>query len=148
MVDSFSRFLVVCTGNICRSPLAEALLRRRLGARRIDAEVRSAGAGALVGEPADPMAKRLGAGLGVDLASHRGRQLTQDDLRWAELVLVLDEGHRSRVAGLDPAARGKVFLLGHFGVGAIPDPYGRSDEFWKAVVQLIDQSVSEWVARL
>ena len=148
LLDTFSKLLVVCTGNICRSPLAAALLQRRLGGRSLEAEVRSAGTGALVGEPADVMAQTYGAALGVTLASHRARQLTLDELRWAELVLVLDEGHRQRVVEFDPAARGKVFLLGQFGAGPIPDPYSRSEEFWQSVAQLIDQSVAEWVARL
>ena len=81
-----NRVLVVCVGNICRSPMAEAMLRARLG-RRPRFEVSSAGVGALVGHPADPFAMELMRERGLDIAAHRARQVTPELVAAHDLVL-------------------------------------------------------------
>ncbi|MFL5359908.1 MAG: low molecular weight phosphotyrosine protein phosphatase, partial [Myxococcales bacterium] len=77
----FDRVLMVCTGNICRSPMAQVLLADALKKRGIDVAVESAGLGALVGHPADPIAVKLMQARGLDLSGHRGRQLTREIIR-------------------------------------------------------------------
>ncbi|MBP6133345.1 MAG: low molecular weight phosphotyrosine protein phosphatase, partial [Thauera sp.] len=74
----FDKILTLCTGNICRSPLAEFLLRDRLAARGRAATVASAGIGALVGHPADETTQRVALRHGIDLSPHVARQLTPE----------------------------------------------------------------------
>lgn len=144
----YDRILVVCTGNICRSPVGEYLLRDALikAGRRVD--VSSAGVGALVGEPAHETAIKMMQVRGVDLNPHRARQADVSICRQADLVLVMESHHREALTDIDPAVRGKTFLLGHWGKFEIPDPYRRSQSAWDEAVALIDRGVAEWVKRL
>lgn len=105
------RILTVCTGNICRSPAAERLLAAGLGP---SVSVRSAGTGALVGEPIDPGMARLLVAAGVAVDGFAARQLRPDLLGEADLVLALTRNHRSRVVDLLPTALGRSFTLLEF----------------------------------
>ena len=102
--------LVVCTGNICRSPAVERLLAAELGAGP-EVRVASAGVGAVVGAPiAEPMAALLrDAGASPD--DFAARQLTEPMLREADLILALTRAHRSRIVGLYPRAVRRTFTL-------------------------------------
>jgi low molecular weight protein-tyrosine phosphatase len=105
--------LAVCTGNICRSPAAEFLLRAGLG-DDAGIEVTSAGISALAGEPvADPMARLLRA-RGVDPTGFVARQLDPVAVRGADLVLTMTAEQRSAVVGRAPAAVRRTFTLGEF----------------------------------
>ncbi len=111
-----SRFsvLTVCTGNICRSPLAEQLLRAGC-AQWPEVVVTSAGTGALVGEPmtdqAQALARRYG---GAAPEGHRARQLAVEQLRDADLVLALSREHRRTIVQLYPRATRHTFTLREF----------------------------------
>lgn len=144
----FNRILTVCTGNICRSPAAEFFLRQRIKALGRPVEAQSAGIGALVNHPADATTCAMMQSRGVDLSAHRGSQLVRERLRWAELVLVMEQHHRDAVLALDPAARGKTFLLGHWTNTEIPDPYRRGDEAHAEALRLIEAAVGPWVEKL
>ena len=105
--------LTVCTGNVCRSPLAQALLELVL--RGLPVRVASAGTRALAGEPPTEQTERIARDLGAGhAAAHRARQLTADDLRGADLVLTADRGHRRAVAELLPRAARVAFTLREF----------------------------------
>ncbi len=144
----FNRILTVCTGNICRSPAAEFLLRQR--AQRIGKHVEtcSAGIGALVNHPAEEATCAIMNARGVDLSTHHATQLTRERLRWAELVLVMEKHHRDAVLAMDPTARGKTFLLGHWTKTEIPDPYRRDDAAHAEALQLIEDALDPWVGKL
>ena len=144
----YERILVVCTGNICRSPVGEFLLRSTLNAAGRKAEVRSAGVGALVNDPAHDTAIAMMASRGLDLTPHRAQQATPDLCRWAQLVLVMEPHHREALTDIDPAVRGKTFLLGHWQKKEIPDPYKRSRDVWTHAVKLIDEGVEAWAKKL
>ncbi len=102
--------LVVCEGNLCRSPLAERLLRARLGDAS-QVRVSSAGTNAVVGAAMDPMAAAELTRLGGDPAGAAGRQLTPELIRDADLVLTATRLQRSYVVGLAPAALKRTFTL-------------------------------------
>jgi protein-tyrosine phosphatase len=139
----FERILVVCVGNICRSPMAEVVLARELAAAGLRSTVQSAGISALVDRPADPIAVELMAARGLDLSAHRARQLTPELLRGTELVLVMEAGHQRAVESLSPTARGKVLRLGKWGNFDVPDPYRRPREEFERALALIDRGVAD-----
>lgn len=108
------RILIVCTGNVCRSPMAERLLRAGLAERWGDGagvEVTSAGTGALVGEPMTPQTAVLVSQHGGDPDGHRARQLTEALVAEADLVLALTRAHRSAVVEAHPLALRRAFTL-------------------------------------
>ena len=139
----FNRVLVVCVGNICRSPMAEALLRARLGHRpRFD--VSSAGVSALVGHPADESAILLMKERGIDISSHRARQLTPLLAAEADLILVMESGHERAVLDIAPQARGKVHRIGRFGNFDVPDPYRLPRAAFLDALNLCERAIAEY----
>src|SRR5213595_1634292 len=122
------RILLVCTGNICRSPLAAALLQRALAQRGIDGlEVASAGTGAWDGAPVSEGAYLVGLERGLDLSAHRARLLTRELIEEADLVLTMARHHRARVDEL--GGEGRVFVLGEYAgregdEAEVSDPFG------------------------
>ncbi len=142
----FSRILVVCTGNICRSPVAEAMLRQALPAKQFS----SAGLGALVGHGVEPTARALAEADGLNVTDHQARQLTREMLTDADLVLVMSAGQRRAVGELAPEALGKTMPLGKWlpGEPDIPDPYRKSREVFEHVHELLKAAVGEWARRL
>jgi protein-tyrosine phosphatase len=118
----FDSILLVCTGNICRSPMAEALLADQLAPS--GKRVASAGIAALAGRPADRLAQEVMKEHGHDLSAHRGRQLNAALLAAADLVLALDESHRRWMVENFPQFRGRVFKLGKWRADRdVADPY-------------------------
>lgn len=140
---SFEFILVVCVGNICRSPTAELLLRRALPGRRIE----SAGLAAVVGAGMEATARALVEEQGLDGSAHKARQLSREQCRQADLILVMEQRHREAVARLCPEARGKTFLLGPEQAD-IADPYRCSREFFELTYRQIDAGCAYWTNRL
>lgn len=141
----FDRILVVCVGNICRSPALERLLQSRLP----DKQVSSAGLGALVGKPIDAeMKKQLLEG-GVDPEGHAARQLNRDMLNQADIVLVMEPGHRKAIADILPGAMAKTFLAGKWlGDESVGDPYRKSPEVFAICFAQLVECADSWVSKL
>lgn len=143
----FDSVLVVCAGNICRSPTAEYVLKSKLEGKNI--EVSSAGLTALEGKPADAMAINIAHEHGVDLSSHQGCQLNSALVAKHAVILVMEQRHFNDLCARYPQARGKTFLLGKWlGDKEIPDPYKQSKEAFEHVYQLIDSATSAWAKYL
>ncbi|MCG7536355.1 low molecular weight protein-tyrosine-phosphatase [Pseudoalteromonas sp. OOF1S-7] len=139
----FDSVLMVCAGNICRSPTAEYLLKSKLEGKNI--EVSSAGLTALAGKSADNMAQKLANEHGIDMSAHQGRQLTASVVSENSLILVMEHRHMTDLCGRFPQARGKTFLLGKWiGDKEIPDPYRQSREAFEHVYGLIESACSAW----
>lgn len=117
--------LFVCTGNICRSPLAASLLERALKERGLEVKVTSAGTGAWDGAPASEGAYLVALEGGLDLSGHRARLLTRELVEEADLILTMARHHRARVDEL--GGEGRVFVLGEYaghGDDEVSDPFG------------------------
>lgn len=141
----FNSILVICTGNICRSPIGERLLRRSLPGKKID----SAGIGALVDHEADRSAILIAKKHGLCLDGHKGKQFTSSLGRQYDLLLVMENVHLEQVSRIAPEVRGKTMLFGHWLSGKeIPDPYRKSDEAFESVYHLIDLASQHWIAKL
>jgi len=119
------RVLVVCTANICRSPMAEGLVRVGAAARGRAVELRSGGILGIEGRPADPLAVRVMGEVGVDISAHRSKGISDDDLVWADHILVMELQHQAALRERLPAAEGKILQLGPLGGSTeVPDPVG------------------------
>lgn len=144
----FKSILVLCEGNHCRSPIAEALFREALppGVR-----VESAGLRAMVGAHPHPEVLHLMAGAGINVSGHRGRQLTKSMGLAADLILVMDQEQKERCSRMVPGTRGRIFLLGHWLSSpppAIADPINQDKEAFRLAFEVIQQSVASWLPHM
>ena len=144
----FTHVLMVCTGNICRSPSAEALLKHKLHETHADVDIQSAGLGALLGFPAVKHAIEILAEQNIDLSNHRARQLKQDLVAWSDLILVMETVQLNAVQKQFPTARGKVFRLGKWQECDIDDPYRKDKSFFTENIKLIESCVKDWQTRI
>lgn len=138
------RILVVCEGNICRSPMAAGLLAHALP----HSGVHSAGLNALSGMPADETAVRLMRARGIDISSHRAAQLTSDLCQHTDLILVMSTEQRKHVEHKYPFSCGRVFRIGEFSKHDVPDPYRRPEAVFRKALELISDGVTEWTQRI
>ena len=124
--------------------MAEALLAAALPG----ISVSSAGTGALVGYPADDIAKLLMAARGLDLSEHRARQLNAAMCQQADLILTMDEGQRRHIEERYPLTRGKVLRLNEVTKQDVPDPYRQGQAAFDFALQLIDAGTLAWAERI
>lgn len=128
------RLLVVCYGNIYRSPYVAGLLRARL---RDLCEVRSSGFHRASGRPSPAELVVIAAAAGIDLSGHRSTTVTASDLAWADAIILMDR-HNWQALQQCAADPGKLVWLGTFDGGCeIPDPYGRPESEVRDVMQRV-----------
>lgn len=141
--------LVVCVGNICRSPLGERMLQAELTTRGGQVSVSSAGLHALVGHEADSETASVAEKHGVSLDGHVARQFTQDLGRKHDLILVMEPDHKAEILRTAPSLSGKTFLFDQWSGGkGIADPYRRSREFHEAVFEMVRDGARGWAMKL
>lgn len=136
--------LVLCIGNICRSPMAEGLLRRAMP----DKIICSAGIHALIGQPAAPFSVQIMQEQGIDISAHRAQSLSARLVMEADLILTMDLDQKRVVETHYFASKGKVFRLGEFGKYDIADPYREGMASFRAAYRLIAEGVDDLVKRI
>ncbi len=142
--------LTICTGNICRSPVAEAALRDALthGPEQ-PPEISSAGLHALVGQGIDPESARAASARGIPLHDHAARQFNSELGRMSDLILVMETHHRQEIAARWPHLLGKTFLLGHFdSARQVPDPYRQGPGMHVQAVDIIVTCSANWAEQI
>jgi protein-tyrosine phosphatase len=150
------RVRFICTGNICRSPLAEELARGHVDRAGLAGRVAIDSFGTHdyhVGEGADPRTVATARRFGVDLAAHRARQVAAADCEAGDLILAMDSGHEQWLRRIAPApARDRIHLylpfVGIEGVRDVPDPYYGDADGFIAVHELLDRAAERLVRKL
>lgn len=137
------RILVVCVGNICRSPVAAQLIQQVFAS----SEVRSAGLAPAQGKDIHPLSRQIALEHGLSVPVHSARRLTAEDCRWADIILVMEQRHLGMVHNIAPYCRGKSFLFGMPCHNVeVPDPYGEQLPVFRATHVLLAQCAEAWRA--
>ena len=150
------RILLVCTENICRSPMAEGLLQHYLAEMELSKLVHVASAGTQASQPGirpDPRAQKIAARAGIDLSRIRARRFSEKDFERSDMIVVVDTANLEYLQRMcPPSDRGKLSLLRSYtGSGQevdVPDPYYGSTEGFEAVFEIIDAAVYELVPHI
>ena len=127
--------------------MAEALLQQALSGVS-DAAVESAGLGALVGYPASEYSVELMKERGIDISAHRARRIDAEMISAADLILVMEAGHKRAIDMQDPTARGKVYRLGEWQDNDIPDPHRKPRKAFEEALVLIEKGVQDWAEKI
>lgn len=146
-----ANILFVCTGNTCRSPMAEALFNHLC--KSGDFQVRSAGIFATDGQNISDHAKKVLEEKGISV-DHQAAKLKEEDIHWATYVLTMTENHKDAVCQVFPKAVDKTFTISEFAVGEdgeqydIMDPFGGSVEMYRKTRDELEQIISKIIKKL
>lgn len=143
--------LILCHGNICRSPYVEQQLKSKLDPERY--KVASGGLRTSSGEPANATAKRMAKERGIDLSEHQTLQVGAEDIQNADLILLMDPTHRIYLKELEPSALKRSILFGAFALSegfplVIADPYAKSDEAFQECFRHLDTATTGFLQLL
>ena len=147
MATSFN-ILVICTANICRSPVVAMLLQDALANKNV--KVSSAGTLALNGnKAADTMRKLLVERELHRIEDHRSQALMPHHLSQADLIFCMEHEHVARVLQMNPVLKGKVKLMGHFeNQSEVSDPYGHDEPVYEQSIEQMQRLTTQWVDKM
>lgn len=148
------RILVVCLGNICRSPIAEGLFRRKILEKDLSWQIDSAGTGAWhVGESPDQRSVQVCRSRGLDISGQRARQVRMDDFYEFDMILAMDQSNEDHLLHMRPPdasaeVRKMLDFIDPDGVLEVPDPYwdGRFEEVYDMLDQATSKAVEVFIA--
>ncbi|MBC9784531.1 low molecular weight protein arginine phosphatase [Heliobacterium chlorum] len=144
--------LFVCTGNTCRSPMAQVLAQKGIAQRGLKEQVKVASAGTMAwpGAPASAHAQKVMADRNLDLSEHASRPLDEALIREADLILTMTGSHRDMVLQAAPGNDGKVFSLREFigTEGDIADPFGRNEQAYACCAGEIEEAIEKALDRI
>ncbi|NOH80439.1 low molecular weight phosphotyrosine protein phosphatase [Vibrio sp. RE86] len=145
----FNKILVVCMGNVCRSPMGEGVLKKLLPNK----QVRSAGLvtdkSGLANCKAAPISILVAKEHDIDIQAHRATQVTAEMCNQADLILVMEQSHIERLTRISPTSRSKTLLFGQWsGDGTIDDPYQKDQQAFLLAFQRIQNAAEAWARRL
>lgn len=143
----FNNILLVCLGNLCRSPMAAGLFRARLRDYP-NITISSAGLRAVIGAPAAPKSQTVMQEIGIDISAHRARQIDNSLVKAADLILVMEKKQKQEIIFIFPYSYGRVHELGEWGGFSIPDPFGESIEEYYECLRLIEEGFEDWQERI
>jgi protein-tyrosine phosphatase len=137
----FDSILIVCAGNICRSPVGERLMMKYLPAKKIT----SAGINALVGQPADATTLVVAKKNGLSLEGHVAKQIDRNLCLSNDLILVMEKKQMDSIYKISAETRGKIMLFGHWNEKIeISDPYNKSLEAHEYVYKVLNICAQKW----
>lgn len=138
------KIIFVCTGNTCRSPMAEAILKKMVYAEKLDVQVESRGTSVYSEEPINPKSAEALATIGINNVSHRAKQISKADIEESDIVLTMTQQHKLSLVKTHPDYRYKIFTLSEYAMDSrddISDPFGKSQIFYNFCVQEIKKLV-------
>jgi len=148
-------FLFVCTGNTCRSPMAEGIFKKYLAEKlrckvddleRMGYKISSAGIMGTAGYPASAEAIEVCATMGIDIGAHRNQGLSKELVEESDFIFAMERTHQANVIVLEPDAESRCLLLA--GNKEIPDPIGRQQKFYENCAKLIEKAVQKRISEL
>ena len=148
--------LIVCTGNICRSPTAEGVMREQAKRRGLGERVRIASAGTQdyhVGDSPDPRTLKHASKRGYDLSTQRASQVKEEDFRAFDYILAMDRGHLRTLQSIAPAgSKAKLGLFleasGKWKGEDVPDPYYGGVDGFEQVLDMVEEAAQRWLDRI
>lgn len=140
-----SNILVVCAGNICRSPMGEAFFKQLLPS---EVHVDSAGIVGLPSHPADDKAIQCMLSEGIDISEHQSKKITPELIKENDLILVMTQNQLYDVEQQWPFSKGKVFKIGQWLNKDVPDPYKKDETAFIYAMELIKESTNSWLDKL
>ena len=143
------KILFVCSGNTCRSPLAEGIAKKIFSDHQAELDISSAGASALDGLPASSLAVEVARKHSIDISSHQARLLSRTLVKEADLIITMGSKHRDTVAIIEPEAANHTYLLTRFCedvAGDVTDPIGMGVAEYEQTFELIEKCLKEFAA--